>query len=84
LDEEGRGAIRDTMRFLEVDRPTYSYTLPEAIADGHLVPYEIYRAMTVARRPPRVSPLPEPKSTGRRSTTRLAPSWKPYLPSTIR
>ena len=27
--------------------PTYSYGLTEAIADGHLVPYDIYRAMTV-------------------------------------
>jgi type I restriction enzyme R subunit len=47
IDEEDRAEIRDTLRFFEVDRPTYSYTLPEAIADGHLVPYEIYRAMTV-------------------------------------
>jgi type I restriction enzyme R subunit len=46
IDEEDRTAIRDTMRFFEVERPTYRYTLPEAIADGHLVPYEIYRAMT--------------------------------------
>lgn len=29
-----------------MNRPTYSYTPAEAIADGHLVPYEIYRAMT--------------------------------------
>lgn len=46
VDEEDRAAIRDTLRFFEVDRPTYSYTMAEAIADGHLVPYEIYRAMT--------------------------------------
>lgn len=46
VDEEDRLAIRDTLRFFELDRPTYSYTMPEAIADGHLVPYEIYRAMT--------------------------------------
>lgn len=46
VDEEDRAAIRDTLRFFEVDRPTYSYTMSEAIADGHLVPYEIYRAMT--------------------------------------
>lgn len=45
-EEEDRAAIRDTMRFFEVDRPTYSYSMAEAIADGHLVPYEIYRAMT--------------------------------------
>ena len=47
VDEEDRAAIRDTMRFFEVARPTYSYSMSEAIADGHLVPYEIYRAMTV-------------------------------------
>ncbi len=45
-DEEDRAAIRDTLRFFEVSRPTYSYGMAEAIADGHLVPYEIYRAMT--------------------------------------
>jgi type I restriction enzyme R subunit len=48
VDEEDRSTIRDTLRFFEVDRPTYSYTLPEAIADGHLVPYEIYRALTAS------------------------------------
>ena len=47
FDEEDRAQVRDTMRFFEVARPTYSYTMSEAIADGHLVPYEIYRAMTV-------------------------------------
>ena len=46
VDDEDRAAIRDTLRFFEVDRPTYSYSMSEAIADGHLVPYEIYRAMT--------------------------------------
>ncbi|WP_287799804.1 type I restriction endonuclease subunit R [Acidiphilium sp.] len=46
LDEEDRVSIRDTLRFFEVSRPTYSYTMAEAITDGHLAPYEIYRAMT--------------------------------------
>jgi type I restriction enzyme R subunit len=46
VDDEDRAAIRDTLRFFEVSRPTYSYSMSEAIADGHLVPYEIYRAMT--------------------------------------
>jgi type I restriction enzyme, R subunit len=46
LDDEDRAAIRDTLRFFELTRPTYSYDIREAIADGHLVPYEIYRAMT--------------------------------------
>jgi len=46
VDDEDRAAIRDTLRFFDVGRPTYSYGMAEAIADGHLVPYEIYRAMT--------------------------------------
>ena len=46
LDEEDRAAIRDTLRFFEVDKPTFSYPMSQAIAEGHLVPYEIYRAMT--------------------------------------
>ena len=44
--EDGR-FVRDTLRFFEVERPTFRYTLPRAIAEGHLVPYRIYRALTV-------------------------------------
>ena len=47
LAEEDRRFVRDTLRFFEVDRPTFRYTLRQAIADGQLVPYHIYRAMTV-------------------------------------
>jgi type I restriction enzyme R subunit len=47
IEDDDRAAVRDTLRFFEVARPTYSYSMAEAIADGHLVPYEIYRAMTV-------------------------------------
>ncbi|WP_238368847.1 DEAD/DEAH box helicase family protein, partial [Mesobacterium pallidum] len=46
-DDDDAQFIRDTLRFFEVDRPTYRYTLPQAIEDGHLVPYRIYKAMTV-------------------------------------
>ncbi|MBF0182007.1 MAG: DEAD/DEAH box helicase family protein [Magnetococcales bacterium] len=46
-DEEDRLFVRDTLRFFELDRPTYRYTLKEAIADGYLVRYQIYHAMTV-------------------------------------
>ena len=45
-DDQDRAAVRDTLRFFEVDRPTFSYGLSQAIAEGHLVPYDIYRAMT--------------------------------------
>lgn len=40
-------AVRDTMRFFEVREPTFRYTLKEAIEQEYLVPYEIYRALTV-------------------------------------
>lgn len=36
VDDEDRAAIRDTLQFFEVSRPTYSYSMAEAIADGHL------------------------------------------------
>ena len=39
--------VRDTLRFFELAEPTFRYTLHRAIAEGHLVPYRIYRAMTV-------------------------------------
>lgn len=45
-DDGDKAAVRDTLRFFEVAKPTYRYGMAEAIADGHLVPYEIYRAMT--------------------------------------
>ena len=44
--EDGR-FVRDTLRFFEIERPTFRYTLRRAIAEGYLVPYRIYRAMTV-------------------------------------
>jgi type I restriction enzyme R subunit len=39
--------VRDTLRFFEVDRPTFSYKLKDAIRDGFLAPYHIYKALTV-------------------------------------
>jgi type I restriction enzyme, R subunit len=46
-DEEDKAYVRDTMRFFEVDRPTYSYKMKDAIREGYLVPYQIYKAKTV-------------------------------------
>lgn len=46
-DDEDQLSVRDTLRFFEVDRPTYTYGLREAIRDGWLVPYQIYKAKTV-------------------------------------
>jgi type I restriction enzyme R subunit len=46
-DPEDGLFVRDTLRFFEVDAPTYRYTLRQAINEGNLVPYRIYKAMTV-------------------------------------
>ena len=46
-DPEDGQFVRDTLRFFELAEPTYRYTLRQAIKDGHLLPYQIYRAMTV-------------------------------------
>lgn len=46
-DDEDKLFVRDTLRFFEVDRPTFSYKMKEAIRDGYLVPYQIYKAKTV-------------------------------------
>lgn len=46
-DEEDKKFVRDTLRFFEVDRPTFRYTMKQAIDEGYLVPYQIYKALTV-------------------------------------
>jgi type I restriction enzyme R subunit len=46
-DEDDKLFVRDTLRFFEVDKPTFSYKLKDAISDGYLVPYQIYKAKTV-------------------------------------
>jgi type I restriction enzyme, R subunit len=46
-DPEDAAFVRDTLRFFELDAPTFRYTLKQAIADGYLVPYHIYHAQTV-------------------------------------
>jgi type I restriction enzyme R subunit len=46
-DEDDKAFVRDTLRFFEVDKPTYTYKLKDAIREGYLVPYQIYKARTV-------------------------------------
>ena len=46
-DPDDIAFVRDTLRFFEVAEPTFRYTLKEAIDEGYLVPYRIYRAQTV-------------------------------------
>ena len=45
-DGEDKAFVRDTLRFFEVERPTFSYKLKDAIREGYLVPYQIYKAQT--------------------------------------
>ena len=47
IDPEDGHFVRDTLRFFEVEKPTFRYQLRRAIAEGYLVPYRIYKAMTV-------------------------------------
>jgi type I restriction enzyme R subunit len=46
-DEEDGEFVKDTLRFFEVQKPTFHYNLKQAIDDGYLVPYQIYKAKTV-------------------------------------
>lgn len=45
-DDEDDKLVRDTLKFFECDKPTFSYGIREAIRDGHLVRYYIYKAKT--------------------------------------
>ncbi len=45
--DEDQLFVRDTLRFFEVDRPTFIYTLKQAVEEGYLVGYQIYQARTV-------------------------------------
>lgn len=46
-DPEDGAFIRDTLRFFEVARPTFRYGLKQAVEEGWLVPYKIFKAKTV-------------------------------------
>lgn len=46
-DDEDKLFVRDTLRFFEVDKPTFSYKLKDAISEGVLAPYQVYKAKTV-------------------------------------
>ena len=46
-DDEDKAFVKDTLRFFEVEAPTFTYKLKDAISDGYLVPYQIYKAKTV-------------------------------------
>lgn len=39
--------LRDTFKFFGVDKPTFAYTMKQAMSDGYLVSYQIYKAKTV-------------------------------------
>lgn len=45
--EDDAAFVRDTLRFFGVEEPTFRYGIAQAIEDGYLVPYQIYKAKTV-------------------------------------
>ena len=47
IDPEEGLFVRDTLRFFGLDKPTFHYGLQQAITEGYLVPYRIYKALTV-------------------------------------
>jgi type I restriction enzyme R subunit len=46
-NEDDKLFVRDTLKFFEVEKPTFTYKLKDAIREGYLVPYQIYKAKTV-------------------------------------
>ena len=46
-DPEDVQFVRDTLRFFELAKATFVYGLRQAIEDGYLAPYRIYKARTV-------------------------------------
>ena len=38
--------LRDTFKFFGIDKPTFAYTMKQAMSDGYLVSYQIYKAKT--------------------------------------
>jgi type I restriction enzyme R subunit len=46
-DAEDGAFVRDTLRFFELEQPTFRYGLKQAVQEGFLVPYRIYHALTV-------------------------------------
>ena len=46
-DPEDGQFVRDTLRFFELEEPTFQYGIRQAIEEGYLAPYRIYKAKTV-------------------------------------
>lgn len=46
-DRDDKLTVRDTLRFFELGEPTFVYRLKDAIDEGYLVGYQIYKAKTV-------------------------------------
>ena len=66
--------VRATLRFFALSEPTFRYTLHEAINARHLLPYPIYKAMTVKTAADGGVEAAPRNSTGRRWTRRRGPS----------
>ena len=46
-DKDDAAFVRDTLRFFGLEAPTFTYGLAQAVREGVLVPYRIFRATTV-------------------------------------
>ncbi len=46
-DEDDAAFVRDTLRFFGLEAPTFTYGLAQAVREGVLAPYRIFRATTV-------------------------------------
>lgn len=47
-DDEDVLFVRDTLKFFELAKPSFVYGIKQAIDDGYLVGYQIYKAKTIA------------------------------------
>ena len=46
ISDEDKLFIRDTLKFFDLNKPTFTYSMEEAINDGYLLPYYTYKART--------------------------------------
>lgn len=46
-EKEETKFLRDTFKFFGLETPTFAYTMKQAIHDGYLVSYQVYKAKTV-------------------------------------
>jgi type I restriction enzyme R subunit len=78
-DEEDRESLRDTLRFFQVDRPTFTYDLRQAIRDDYSCPTRSTRPRRSRPQPREDSRSSVTKCRGRTSMRRHTKSWEERL-----